>query len=394
MKSLEVGQLEKEHRDTLRKLLMAIRLSGQTSLHRARLAARQFLNNGCAGDGIRPLIAALDRDSFTNAERELERAERFGVHVVSIFDECYPADLRSIPDPPLVLFLRGKLIQRATVAIVGMRRASKYGLQIAEQYAGALAERGVVVASGLAYGIDAAAHRGAIAGSKCRTDEAHPGVAVLGSGVLNVTPAAHRALAEDLVANGGALISEYGLDEPAAKRHFPERNRVISGMSDAVIVVEAEERSGSLITARCAAEQGRDVLAVPGPLGAPSSSGTNRLLRDGATMLLELADVIGSLPKQKLSSLRLERRDVDKHAQTSEAPASQTTTQPKRTVEEETVLNLLDHTTLYDFDSLLEKTGFSTPQLLAILGGLELSGAVLCHDGGLYLRNQMVDMQL
>lgn len=198
----------------------------------------------------------------------------------------YPEWLRRIPDPPPVLTVRGDpaVLCRPSIAVVGSRAATAYGVRIARGLARDLAAQGFVVVSGLALGIDAAAHQGALEAGGAT-------VAVFASGLDRVHPARHRRLAERIAAAGGALVSEFPPGTPPLRRHFPRRNRLISGLSRAVVVVEARLRSGSLITAHHALEQGREVLAVPGPVDAPTSAGTNDLLRHGAAPAIDADDV-------------------------------------------------------------------------------------------------------
>ncbi|MCB1684839.1 MAG: DNA-processing protein DprA [Pseudomonadales bacterium] len=202
----------------------------------------------------------------------------------------YPARLGSIPDPPLILHYQGntELLNRPAIAIVGTRRASAYGLQFAQQLAADLAARGAVIVSGLALGIDSAAHRGALISQGAT-------VGVLGSGLERIAPVSNLGLARRILEAGGGLLSEYPLARSALPHHFPERNRLISGLSAGVIVVEASLRSGSLITARCALEQGREVMAVPGAAGLNGNAGCHRLLRQGAALVESAADVFDAL---------------------------------------------------------------------------------------------------
>ncbi len=208
---------------------------------------------------------------------------------LSAEDPRFPPSLRHIPDPPLILYALGDLdaLERPAVALVGARRCTRLGGEVASDLAGELARCGLGIVSGLARGIDAAAHRAA----------ARHGVtvAVLGSGIANPYPVGHRGLVELILRSGGLLLSEYSPFAPALRHHFPERNRLISGLSAAVVVVEAGERSGSLITARMALEQGREVLAVPGAVTSPVSRGCHRLLRDGAGLVESAADVLHAL---------------------------------------------------------------------------------------------------
>ena len=201
----------------------------------------------------------------------------------------YPRLLKEIPDPPGVLFVRGAIEpgDQLSVAIVGTRRATRYGQQQAERLAAGLARAGITIVSGLARGIDAAAHRGALSAGG-RT------IAVLASGVLNVFPPEHEKLADDVAASG-AVVSEVAPTMPPLAGMFPQRNRIISGLSLGTIVVEAADRSGALITARHAMEQGREVFAVPGQIDSPASSGPHRLLRDGAKLVTSVDDVLEEL---------------------------------------------------------------------------------------------------
>lgn len=223
-------------------------------------------------------------------DRELERADREGIRIVTFLDPDYPAPLREIETPPAVLYSRGRgsVDAARAIAVVGTRRSSRYGRSVAERLSEDLARSGITVLSGLAVGIDSAAHRGALRGEGAT-------VAVLGSGLLRLYPAANRALAEE-VAEHGLLVSEYALDTPPAKWTFPQRNRILSGLSRGVVVVEAPEHSGALITARLALEQGREVFAVPGNVTSAGSVGTNRLIRDGAKLVEEVRDILCEFP--------------------------------------------------------------------------------------------------
>ncbi len=223
------------------------------------------------------------------AEEEIRLARRHGCEIVTQLDEGYPARLREIHDPPLVIYRKGRWPQpdEAAVAIVGSRRASLYGQQAAERLAYELALRGVTVISGLARGIDAAAHRGAL-----RADGRT--VAVLGSGMSRLYPPEHEALAAE-VAERGAVLSEYPMGMAPLPHNFPRRNRVISGLSLGVVVVEAADRSGALITADMALEQGREVFAVPGPVDSVTSQGTHGLLKQGARLVTSVEDIMDEL---------------------------------------------------------------------------------------------------
>ena len=215
-----------------------------------------------------------------------------GIRVATPFDDAYPEPLRHIPDPPLALYYQGNLTvaQGPGIALVGARRGTRLGLRIAESMGRELATQGVRVHSGLALGIDGAAHQGALASGVdgCAW-------AVLGSGLNNIYPREHRALARRILDSGGAVISEYPPDAQPYRGHFPERNRLISGLAEAVVVVEASRRSGSLITARMAAEQGREVFAVPGAVGNAVSAGCHWLIRQGAGLVESAEHVLMEL---------------------------------------------------------------------------------------------------
>lgn len=248
------------------------------------------------GDALREI--GLDRRSSANLletrskldlAAELTKIKQARVDVLTWEDPRYPARLMAINDPPPVLYLRGELRPEDdwAVAIVGTRRASAYGKEAARVLAGDLARAGATVVSGLAVGIDAQAHRAALeAGGRT--------LAVLGCGVDIIYPWENKQLADDIVQHG-ALISEYALGAKPEASNFPPRNRIISGLSRGIVVVEAGEQSGALITAAFAADQGRDVFAVPGSIFARNSQGTNRLIRDGATPVLSANDVLEAL---------------------------------------------------------------------------------------------------
>lgn len=255
----------------------------------AVLAASGAALREVPGVGARISAAILRARDEIDVQAELAACRQRGVRILTQAQGQYPARLLEIVDPPAVLFARGTVEPRdaLAVAIVGSRHATRYGARQAERLAGGLARAGFTIVSGLARGIDGVAHRAALeAGGRT--------LAVLGSGVGNVYPPEHRELGEQ-VAAAGALLSELPVLAPPTSGAFPQRNRLISGLSLAVIVVEASDRSGALITARHAGEQGRDVLAVPGPVDSRMSHGCHRLIRDGATLIESVDDVIESL---------------------------------------------------------------------------------------------------
>ena len=244
-------------------------------------------------EGIGPQLAqriADGRRDDARLGRELALARRHGAVIITLGEAGYPAPLVHIPDPPLALYVRGRLepADDIAVGIVGSRRASRYGVQCAERLGYDLALRGVTVVSGLARGIDGAGHRGALqAGGRT--------LAVLGSGLARLYPPDHRELAEQIAHGAGALVSEFPMDTAPLPHNFPRRNRLISGLSLGVVVVEASARSGALITADQALEQGREVFAVPGPVTAVTSAGTHQLLKQGSRLVTSVEDILEEL---------------------------------------------------------------------------------------------------
>src|SRR5256714_7239885 len=241
------------------------------------------------------------RDRHEEAARELERMREIeDADVLVLDDGSYPQLLREIPDPPITLYVRGRwaeCLEAPCVGVVGSRRCSTYGQNVALMLARELASRGVTIISGLARGIDAAAHRGALeAGGRT--------VAVLGTGVDEVYPRDHRKLAAEMLERGGALVSQFPLSTPPIPENFPYRNRIISGLSLGTVLVEAAENSGSLITARLALEQGREVCAVPGNITSRNSFGTNYLIKAaGAKLVQQWQDVAAELPPDIAAAL-------------------------------------------------------------------------------------------
>jgi DNA processing protein len=283
-------------------------------------------------------------------------------HLVTLADLDYPRNLLEIADPPPVIYLKGRRTQlgRAAIAIVGSRQATPQGLANAEAFAAELSRGGWSIVSGLALGIDAAAHRGALTG---------PGstLAVVGTGLDLVYPARNLALAHEIAAQG-ALISEFPLGTPARAGHFPRRNRLISALSRGVLVVEAALGSGSLITAREAAEQGREVFAIPGSIHAPLARGCHRLIRDGAKLVESAQDILDELGPGPTPAL---------HAPA--APASHAATP------HDPLLRALGHDPI-DLDTLCARSGLTVEEASAKLLALELDGQVARLPGGLYQR--------
>jgi DNA processing protein len=291
----------------------------------------------------------------TRAAAALDAAREAGIEPLPWNDPRFPALLGCIPDPPPILWTRGDLasLARPIVAIVGSRAATPYALDVAHRLGQELSDRGLVVASGLARGVDSAAHRGCLSGSA-------PTVAVLGSGVDRVYPSEHGALAAE-ISTKGLLVSELGPGAPPLQEHFPLRNRIISGISLAVVVVEASEKSGSLITARCALEQGRDVMAVPGSVLSGRNRGSHSLLKDGAKVVESAVDILEGLGWPM--------------AATPQAL-------PSRLLNSDNLLARMEVGEVYRLDELMELTGVTGTKLLPRLMELELAGLVTQSGSG------------
>jgi len=246
------------------------------------------------GVGQAAALSITTHDYRRAAEVEAEAFARSGASLVTLLDSNYPPLLKEIPDPPPFFYLKGTLpVAGTTIAVVGSRLASDYGIAMTARFSRELAEQGVTIVSGLAQGVDAAAHRGALQVSG-RT------IGVLGCGIDQVYPPANRQLFRDM-AEHGAIISEFPVGTGPEAPNFPRRNRIISGLARGVLVVEAAERSGSLITASFALEQGREVFAVPGNITYRSSRGTNSLIKQGAKLVENVADILGELPPESVN---------------------------------------------------------------------------------------------
>ncbi|MBM4053893.1 MAG: DNA-protecting protein DprA [Planctomycetes bacterium] len=241
------------------------------------------------GIGEKTAISILEESQHADIYREMELAEKSNIRIVPYTSAEYPQHLKNIYDPPLVLYIKGTLAETDVIAlaIVGARRCTYYGLSQAERFARQLAQKGFCIISGMARGIDTAAHRGAIS-SNGRT------IAVLGCGLGSMYPKENAALAEEIIQHG-ALISEFPINTPPDYRNFPPRNRLISGLSLGVVVIESTLKSGSLITAQWALEQGKEVFALPGNIDSVYSRGTNKLIKEGAKLTEDVTDIIQEL---------------------------------------------------------------------------------------------------
>jgi DNA processing protein len=325
--------------------VFAASISSLKSVVKADVAAE--ISKGFVDDVIAPTLGWLE-DSNN--------------HIVTLADSDYPQSLLNISDPPLLLYVKGRLdlLNRSALAIVGSRSATPQGINNAEAFAKSLSDAGLCIISGMAHGIDAAAHRGALRGQGSS-------IAIVGTGQDKVYPAANRDLAH-LLAQQGALISEFPLGTPPLAANFPRRNRLISGMSLGSLVVEASLQSGSLITARLALEQGREVFAIPGSIHAPQSKGCHALLKQGAKLVETAQDIL-----EELSGLQVSpTRSTDTNGTDIQGPD----------------IMLLDHLGFdpVDVDTLRVRCGLTIAELSAMLLTLELNGRICVLPGGLYQR--------
>lgn len=313
-------------------------------------------------DALAALLAGPDAARLAP---DLDWLAADGHHLLTWTDPDYPPLLREIADAPVALYVRGDRAALSTpqLAIVGSRNATLVGRQNATAFARDLARAGLTITSGLALGIDAAAHRGALeAGGRT--------VAVAGHGLDRIYPPAHRALAQ-AIAQSGAIVSEFPIGTPPLPGNFPVRNRIISGLSAGVLVVEAALKSGSLITARLAAEQGREVYALPGSIHSPLARGCHALIREGAKLVEEAEHVL-----EELGALRVPRPDV--------APSASRATDELGD-DARRLLRLLSHDPL-SIDALIEHSGLTPDIVSSILLTLELRGWVIAGPGGTYQR--------
>ncbi len=323
-------------------------------------------------------------------ERELELIHAYGCQVVTLYDDAYPPLLKEIDTPPLVLYIRGQLTSEdaLSISLVGSRDAKDYGRKVGYRLSFQLAQRGLTVVSGLAKGIDTSAHRGALeAGGRT--------IAVMGSGLSYIYPATNSTLAEKIEASG-ALISEFPMEVKPKPRNFPRRNRIISGLTLGTVVVEASNRSGALITARLAGEQGREVFAVPGEIFSELSTGTHKLINNGAKLINTVDDLLNELPPYVLNHIQSEsltasvpntdpsqEPHVEKSDTKSEAVQPprevpqpvQSTPPPDLTPDEKTVFDAIE-TPASHIDTIVRTTQLPIGQVSSVLLMLELKGIV------------------
>lgn len=321
-------------------------------------------------DGVGPKLAEaiVSAREALDVDAELAACDRAGVHVVSMDSDAYPEPLSRIPDPPPLLYVKGTIEPRDALAIgiVGARRCSPYGLRIAERLASGLARVGITVVSGLARGIDAAAHRGALkAGGRT--------LAVVANGLSTIYPPEHAEMA-DAISQAGAVLTEFPMAQKPLAGLFPQRNRVISGLSLGVVVVEAAPRSGSLATARHALEQNREVFAVPGPVDSLNSRGCHALIRDGARLVETVDDIL-----EELGPLVREIKPAP------DEPAVRRPIELAMNDQERQILGLLGDRGV-SLDELIVRTGLRVSQVMATLSVLEVRRLVRRQPGGVFVR--------
>lgn len=360
--------------------LVALNMSGSIGSLRLNKLLRYFDRPGdilgapaekiSAIAGITPVsarrIAEFDRREL---EKEFSLVEKFSLKVISLNAADYPLSLRNIPDPPIVLYVKGELNKRdaLSIAVVGSRRASFYGLECAEKFSAELAQRGFTVVSGMARGIDTAAHQAAL--EACgRT------VAVIGSGFANIYPQENMGLAEK-ISLGGAVISEFPMQELPLRQNFPRRNRLISGLSLGVLVVEAARNSGALITADFALEQGREVFAVPGKIGLHGSFGVHELIKQGAKLVSSVEDITDELTPGIFSAEAPQKADQGEQGL------------PGLSCGGDQLVGLISRAPV-SFDEIAERSGISASFLAGRLMDLQLKGLIKELPGKSYARSK------
>lgn len=330
---------------------------------------------------LRPetIESILKREFEDKAVEELENVKLLGGDVLILDDGSYPALLREIADPPMTLYVKGEwqaCFDQPCVAVIGSRMCSTYGENAAEMLARDLASRGICIVSGLARGIDAAAHKGAIRGGG-KT------VAVMGTGIDNVYPRENTRLVKEILESGGCIVSQFPLGTPPLKDNFPYRNRIISGLSFGVLIIEASERSGSLITARLAAEQDREVMAVPGNITSGNSYGTNYLIKSGAKLVQQWQDVVAELPSEISASILPPKIDQQTNGHTLK---QQELVPADLNDNEKRIWPLLPADDAIHIDVLLESSGLSFGDLNSALVALDIRDLIRVLPGKHYAR--------
>ena len=322
----------------------------------------------------------LEKDSPDDLAATIrQEASKLGAGIITRDSARYPESLREIYAPPGAFITEGEILaeDRLAVAIVGMRRPTDYGRRVARQLAADLARRGITIVSGMAYGVDAEAH-------KATLDAGGRTIAVLGCGLTQNYPADHKELRGEIAAQG-AVVSEFHLRTHPRKENFPRRNRLISGLSLATVVVEAAQRSGALLTARLALEQGREVMAVPGPVHTQKSAGCHRLLKEGAHLVENADDIINALPEYVRNMLDNPAQIRVRALPPEKSEAAKATPHPNLTDDENALLTLLENGD-NTIEGLTRQRGLPAQEVSSALLRLELEGLVRQTTSGMYER--------
>lgn len=327
------------------------------------------------------LLAPISAATQASIDRTLAWVGEPGNHVLTLADPAYPARLLEIADPPIMLYGKGRiaLLSGMSLAVVGSRNATAQGLANAEEFSFALSQAGLTIVSGLALGVDTAAHRGSLRGVSATSGAVGSTIAVIGTGADIVYPARNRGLAHE-IAEHGCIVSEYPLGMPAIASNFPRRNRIISGLAHAVLVVEAAAKSGSLITARMAAEQGRDVFAIPGSIHSPLAKGCHQLIKQGAKLVESAQDVLEEL--QSVQQITLSKP-------TPTCSDNKSIEQPDLLEAAKELVDPVLQAMGFDpvrHDALADRCGLNSAELAAQLLRLELEGKIEMTPGGAYQR--------
>ena len=353
--------------DDTRRVLLALQCVCELS-NKKRTELLEYFDNPCdALDEIekRAVFSILGDEHATEFFKNVENAdslanelEKRDIRFLSFLDDAYPQKLFDIYDKPTALFVKGNLgaLERKCVSVVGTRRPTRYGAKVADEFSREFSKAGVTIISGLARGIDGIAHLACV-------NQGNPTVAVFASGLDVIYPAEHRSLAESILANDGLLLSEYPLGTKPLQYHFPERNRIVSGLADAVFLPQAAKKSGSLITMRLAIEQGKDVFIAPGNIYDDESAGGNELLR-------EIPHAIAITPEDVLDQMGVSREEV--RPRTVELSIVQTQ-----------ILDAL-HDGERHFEELIEATGLGVSELTSVLFDLEIEGLIFKGAGNFY----------
>ncbi len=331
-------------------------------------------------EGLKPDTVEELKDSsiLEKANAEIERLEKLSAVIITLEDDDYPDLLREIHDPPIALYVRGdlrKAMERPALAVVGSRRCSTYGVNVAESLSRDLASHGLTIVSGLARGIDAAAHRGAL-------ELGGQTIAIVGTGLETIYPKEHKKLEEQIIANG-AVVSEFPLGTLPLPQNFPYRNRILSGLCFGVLVVEASEHSGSLITARLANEQGREVFAVPGNITSQTSFGPNFLIKDGAKLVQIWRDVVDELPREAKEKLFGIERPVFANGKSDAQPIFEAVA---LTDAERKILDILSADVPAHVDQLLISSEMNSSELMNALLGLEMKDRIKQLPGKSFIK--------